>query len=273
LRALRAAGNPRRLARQSTGAIAANTTPCPRPRAASFAGVAAPAGADPGARTRPPDPPGHGGRCENLGVGLAVERRGSRTPDRQWYKEPPMTLLIIGLAGFIGIHSLPWFPTLRAALIARLGERAYRRRFALVALTSLGLMVLGKARAEFVPLYTPPAWGHQAALPLVLLAFLLLAASQLPSNIKRYTRHPMLWAVTLWSTAHLLANGDLAGVLLFGSLLGYSLAAMYSANIRGARLRTARYPATQDLRAAVAGGIVYIALLELHPYLFGPRVI
>jgi uncharacterized membrane protein len=183
-----------------------------------------------------------------------------------------MALLITGLVIFFGAHLVPWWPTLRRALVAWLGEQGYKAAFALVALVGFVLIIIGKGRAEFVPFYEPPAWGRQAALPLVLLAFIVLPGAYIRSNIKRYTRHPMLWGVTLWAFAHLLANGDRASVVLFGAFLVYSLTDMASANIRGARLSTDRQPRTQDLKVAVVGFVAYVLLLMLHPYLFGVAV-
>lgn len=183
-----------------------------------------------------------------------------------------MALLITGLVVFFGVHLVPWAPSWRAALVARLGERGYKGLFALIALAGLVLIIIGKGRAEFVPLYDPPAWGRQAALPLVLLAFVVLPGANIRSNVKRYTRHPMLWGVTLWALGHLLANGDRASVMLFGAFLVYSLADMASANLRGARLSAKRYPWTQDLKVAIVGLIGYVLLFALHPYLFGVGV-
>lgn len=184
-----------------------------------------------------------------------------------------MTLLIAGLVVFFGIHVLPWWRSARDALSRRFGERAYKASFALVALVGFVLIVLGKARAPVVPLYDPPAWGRSVAPLLVLLGFLVLPGAYIRSNIKRYTRHPMLWGVTLWALAHLLANGDRASVWLFGVFLVYSLADMAVANAHGARLATARQPRTQDAKVLVAGAVAYIVFLLLHPYLFGVRVL
>lgn len=183
-----------------------------------------------------------------------------------------MALLIAGLAVFFAVHMLPWFAGLRARLRAKLGERAYRAAFALVALAGFGLIVVGKANAPVVSLYEPPAWGSALAPPLVLAAFLLLPGAYMPANVKRFTRHPMLWAVTLWALAHLLANGDVASVMLFGAFLAYSLADMVSANARGAQRASKRYPWTQDAKAAGAGLIAYAVFLWLHPFLFGVSV-
>lgn len=182
-----------------------------------------------------------------------------------------MIALIAGLIVFFAPHLVPWFPGARSALIVRLGARSYRAAFALTAFAGLALIVIGKINAPFVPLYTPPAWGALLAQPLVLAAFLILPGAYLPSNIKRFTRHPMLWGVTLWAIAHLLANGDRASVLLFGAFALYSLADMASANARGASRSSKRYPWTQDLKVAIAGAVAYAIVFALHPYLFGVR--
>lgn len=183
-----------------------------------------------------------------------------------------MILLTTGLIIFFGVHLVPWWPAVRAALVAQLGERRYKSLFALIALAGFVLLVIGKARAPFMPLYEPPAWGRHVALALVFLGFVVLPGAYIRSNIKRYTRHPMLWGVTLWALAHLLANGDRASVALFGAFLIYSFADMASANRRGARLAMARHPWTQDLKVVMAGIIAYAVFLTLHPYLFGVAV-
>ena len=94
------------------------------------------------------------------------------------------------------------------------------------------------------------------------------------SNVKRFTRHPMLWGIALWSGVHLTANGDLAEVLLFGAFFIYALFAMVSANLRGAVLQQEKRPVKKDLIAIVAGIMVYIVFAKwLHPLLIGVAVI
>jgi len=183
-----------------------------------------------------------------------------------------MTLLITGMLVLIGIHLLPSFVSLRQGLIGRLGWQVYQAGFALIALAGLILIVVGMSRADFVALWQPPAWGRQAALILMLPALFLLVGAYLPSNIRRITRHPMLWGVTLWSTAHLLANGDLASLILFGGLGAFALFDMASANRRGAAKQTALVPCSRDFLVLGIGVIAYVVLLYLHPYLFGVKV-
>lgn len=180
-----------------------------------------------------------------------------------------MSVLVLGLVVFFGVHLVPAFVPLRAAMVLRLGNKGYRVAFALTALAGLLLIIWGKARAPYVPVYDAPGWGRHATQLLMLPALILLPAAHMPGNIKRYTRHPMLWGVLLFALGHLLANGDLASVLLFGAFALYTPLAMLSANARGARLATASQPWVRDLRVLAAGVITYLLLAWLHPWLFG----
>lgn len=184
-----------------------------------------------------------------------------------------MTILIIGLVLFLGIHFLPCIVALRTALFNKLGEKGYKIVFSLVAFVGLVLIVVGKIQAEFVSLWIPPSWGRTIAIPLVFVAFVLLPAAHMKTNIKRFTRHPMLWGVACWAVAHLLANGDKASVILFASFGVYALVDMMSANFRGAQLQTQSYPLKNDVIVVAAGAVVYTAILFLHPYLFGVAVV
>ncbi|MFQ5993802.1 MAG: NnrU family protein [Acidiferrobacterales bacterium] len=183
-----------------------------------------------------------------------------------------MSVLILGLVVFLGIHLVPTFSDLRQGLIQRFGERGYKGVFAAISLAGLILIIVGKGRADFVPLWQPPVWGRHIAPLLMLLAFVLLSAAYLPSNVKRFTAHPMLWAVTLWSAAHLLANGDLASLLLFGTIGLFALFDMVSANMRGDTKSKTRYALTKDVIAVAIGLVAYVVLVVLHPYLFGVPV-
>jgi uncharacterized membrane protein len=104
-------------------------------------------------------------------------------------------------------------------------------------------------------------------------ALILLVAAFMPTNLKRFTRHPMLWGVTIWAAAHLLANGDLAGLILFGSFGAFSLFDMWSANRRGAKLSSKVVPYWRDLLVVLIGGIVYVGILHSHGLLFGVPVV
>ena len=134
-----------------------------------------------------------------------------------------MAILILGLVLFLGVHSVrivadDW----RTRMQSRLGETAWKGLYALVSLIGLGLIVwgYGLARQSPVVLWAPPVAMRHIASLLTLLAFVLLAAAYVPRNIlKARLHHPMVLAVKLWALAHLLANGNLADVILFGSFL------------------------------------------------------
>lgn len=184
-----------------------------------------------------------------------------------------MTLLVLGLLLFLGIHSLPTVVPLRQKLVDRLGLKGYKGLFVLLSLAGFVLIIFGKARAPFVPLWDAPEWGRHAAMGLMPFAFILLMGAYVPSNLKRFTRHPMLWGVSFWAAAHLLANGDLASVLLFGGFAIYSLADMASENRRGVRLQAAKLSPLRDGILVVVGLLAYGIFLFAHPYLFGPAVV
>ena len=183
-----------------------------------------------------------------------------------------MTTMVIGMLLFFGIHLLPGMVKLRRTLVDNLGEDPYKGFYSVIALIGFILIIYGKSVSPFRSLWHPPAWGSHVALVIMVFSFIFLAASNMKTNIRRFTRHPMLWGVTFWSIAHLLANGDQASLLLFGSFLTYSLFAMYSANKRGARKSKTRYPLSKDIATVVSGVAVYALFLYFHATLFGVPV-
>lgn len=186
-----------------------------------------------------------------------------------------MILLILGIAVFLGAHLFTRARVARAAAIARLGEGGYKIAYSLVSVLGLVLIVLGWRAAPYVELWSPPtAMRHVAAL-LIWPAFVLFFAAHLPGHIRAKMKHPMLAGVKLWATAHLLANGDLASVILFGSLLAWAVAARIGLKrqerAEGATPRPANLRA--DLIALVVGTVVYVLFgLYLHPILIGKPV-
>ncbi len=184
-----------------------------------------------------------------------------------------MLLLVIGIIIFSGMHLVSSFPVLRQRLVNRLGEGPYKGTFAVIALAGLLLIIIGKASADVVPLWQPPGWGHAAALAIMPIAFILLIGAYLPSNLKRFTSQPMLSGVVLWAVAHLLANGEVASVVLFGGLGAFALAMMWSEYTHKAVLVNERQPLSKDLITVVAGVLVYGVFLVVHPYLFGAAII
>jgi uncharacterized membrane protein len=180
-----------------------------------------------------------------------------------------MGLLVMGLAVFFSIHVISSFRDVRDTLIARHGERVYKGAYSALSGIGFALIVWGKAKADFMPLWEPPAWGYSLALWVMPLAFILLIGAYIPSNLRRLTAHPMLWAVTLWAALHLLANGDMASTLLFGAFLAYSLYAMWSQTQRGARPSDNLHPLSRDIAVVVAGVALYAATYYAHRWLSG----
>ena len=179
-----------------------------------------------------------------------------------------MYVLIAGLVLFFGIHLLPSAVSLRARLMDRLGANRYKGIYALVAAAGLTLIIVGKAYAPFEPVYAPPAWGRHVAHVLMLPSLILFAGANMPTNIKRFIRHPMLWGTVLWSGSHLLANGDRASLYLFGCFLAFALFDMLSANKRGAALSHTKYPLKGEIKTVAAGVVAYLVFGFLHPFMF-----
>lgn len=183
-----------------------------------------------------------------------------------------MAILILGMVIFMGIHCVPLLPARRQQLINQWGATQYRKRFALIAGVGLLLIIIGKAYAAYVHVYIPPTWGRHLTHLLVLVALILMPAANMPNNIKRFTPHPMNWGVIFWSVGHLLANGDLASIILFGGFGLYSAVDIVSANARGATTVDTRYPLKKNIMVVVAGVVSYGVLIALHPWLFGVSV-
>ena len=186
-----------------------------------------------------------------------------------------MSLLVVGLILFLGIHSVSIVaPAWRDAQVERRGEWVWKGIYALVSL--VGLIVLihgyGVARQTPVILYTPPPALRHVALLLLLPVFPLLFAAYLPGRIQRAARHPMLLAVKFWAAAHLLANGTLADVLLFGAFLVWAVADRISVKRRAVPHRVPGAPpgALNDAVALVGGLVVYVGFLFwAHAWLTG----
>lgn len=185
-----------------------------------------------------------------------------------------MMLLSLGLAIFLGVHSVSIVaPGWRDRMAQRLGEYPWKGLYAAVAIVGFVLLArgYGAARHNPVPLYTPPVATRHVAALLMLPVFPLLLAAYLPGRIQRATRHPMLLATMLFAVAHLLANGNLADLVLFGALGGWAFADRISLARRTPREVPALPPARfNDALAIVLGIALYGAFVGgLHARLIG----
>ncbi|MEA5445120.1 NnrU family protein [Gammaproteobacteria bacterium AB-CW1] len=185
-----------------------------------------------------------------------------------------MILLLIGLLLFLAIHLMPAFPGLRAGLVERLGSEArYLALFTLVIVIAVIMLAVGLREAEYVPLWGQITYGRELAPLLMGLSVFFVSAAYVPNNLHRLVQNPMLWGVVFWSAAHLLVAGHLAAVLLFGGLGAYALYAIFFRGGRRDWQSPVPRPWPWDLLTVVVAFVVYMALLWLHPYLFGVSVI
>ena len=147
-----------------------------------------------------------------------------------------MTLLIIGLLLFLGVHSMRIVADdFRSAQIARIGPLAWKGLYTLASLVGFGLIVWGYgiARQQPVVLWPSPTWLRHVAALLMLVSFVFLAAAYVPGNgFKARLGHPMVLGVKAWALAHLLANNTLADLLLFGSFLVWAVLSFRAAKAR-----------------------------------------
>src|ERR1700756_2060877 len=186
-----------------------------------------------------------------------------------------LLVMIVGLVLFLGVHTLTTQRGLRAQCIAAMGEGGYKIGYAVASLAGLVLIVWGFAhyRTEgMIAVWSPPTFLRHLNVALMLPAVILVVASYIRGRIYTAVKHPMLAGVKLWAFGHLLANGDLGGIILFGSVLGWAVFDRISLK----RRKDAGGPPipvggiTNDLIAVVVGIIAYLALaFAFHPVVIG----
>ncbi len=182
-----------------------------------------------------------------------------------------MSLLLLGLLLWCVVHLTPGLaPGLRTNVIARTSEATWKGGFALLVVLSIVLMVFGWRATTVTTLYDPPLWGPGATRFLVLVSFVLFAAANMKTNIKRIIRHPQLSGLIIWAIGHLLANGENRSVLLFAVLGIWAAVEIAVINRRdGPRTVPAAVPIAKDIIPIAGGAVVYVVFVLLHPYLFG----
>ena len=190
---------------------------------------------------------------------------------------PTMTLLLLGLVLFLGIHSVRIVADdRRTRFIAARGPMTWKGLYSVIAIAGFVLICVGfgQARQQPVLLWSPPRWTHDLAAALTLLAFILVTAAYVPGNgIKVRVQEPMILGVKCWAAAHLLANGTLADVVLFGSFLAWSVLDFRAAR---QRRRAGNAPAIAPAKRGRSAITVVVGVLawmlfafHLHKLLIG----
>jgi len=185
-----------------------------------------------------------------------------------------MNLFIVGLILFFTTHSIsivadPW----RNHMVARFGEKRWQGIYSLISIVGFVLIVwgYGEARETTASLYESPLWTHHVAALFMLPVFPLLIAANMPGRIKTKTQHPMLLATILWAIGHLVSNGAVVDVLLFGAFLVWAIADRISVASRAPRM-THQMPSGRlnDVIAVIGGLALYaVFVFWAHAWLFG----
>lgn len=177
-----------------------------------------------------------------------------------------MTILILGLLVWSTAHLFKRVaPDARAGIGTRLGVGPSKGVFAVAIVLGLILMIFGYRAAAFTPVYTPPAWGVHVNNLAMLAAVALFGMGASKGRARSWLRNPMLTGVLVWAGAHLLVNGDVASIVLFGGLAVWSVVNMLVINQRaGVWVRPAPGPASGDLRLAIITLVAYAIVTAIH---------
>jgi uncharacterized membrane protein len=184
-----------------------------------------------------------------------------------------MTILLSGLVLFFGIHAVPMFPSFKASLQSRFGAMRFKALYSLIAISGFALILLGYSQAEFRAVFSPPVWAPLIAYLTMPIAFCLLVAAYVPNNFRRVIRNPMLSAVLIWALVHLIANGDLPSVLLFGLFGLYAIVDIISVNRRSPAETPAKQPLLKDVLVLAIGFAAFWIVRYFHAALFGVPVV
>jgi uncharacterized membrane protein len=186
-----------------------------------------------------------------------------------------LALLIAGLVLFIAPHILVTDRSRRAALIARIGHGAYMALFSLVSIAGIAAIAYGFGlyrQTQWIEIWNPPAWTRHIAVALMWPASICVVAAYIRGDVQRVLKHPMLVGVKLWAAAHLISNGDLGSIILFGSILAWAVYDRISLKHRsdpgGPPIPSGGR--RNDFIAVIVGTLLYLALgLLFHPLVLG----
>jgi uncharacterized membrane protein len=189
-----------------------------------------------------------------------------------------MALLVLGLVLFIGTHVFVTLREPRAAVIRGIGEWPYKGAIALISI--LGVVLIGYGFGKYrqsgwIDVWNPPHWAHYITQLLMWPASIFVVAAYIRGNIWRTLKHPMLVGIKTWAVAHLISNGDLGSIILFGSFLawaGYDRVALKHRQDAGAPPLPV-HGRRNDVIAIVVGTVLYLLLgLVFHPLVVGRAV-
>jgi uncharacterized membrane protein len=182
-----------------------------------------------------------------------------------------MDLLISGLLIWSIVHLIPSVtPSVKTKWLSTLGETGYKLSFTALLLLSLALIIFGWRSIEPSFLYQIPAGARHPVLLLVLIAFVLFGASNYPTRIKNFIRHPQLTGVMVWATAHLLLNGDNRSVLLFGCMgIWALLEIIFISRREGEWVKKPAPGWGREIRGLVISLVVFAVVVAIHPYIAG----
>ncbi len=157
-------------------------------------------------------------------------------------------------------------------MINRLGENKYKGLFSIIALVGLLIIIYGFSRADFYPIWDPLPYSKEIALALMPISMILLAAANIQTNIKKFIKHPMLIAILIWSFVHLIANGDLRSIILFGSFGLYALIDIFfSKKVLTTNIEV-KYTLSKDIMVIIIGLVAYLIIVYYHQFIAGVTI-
>jgi len=182
--------------------------------------------------------------------------------------------LILGVVVWSVVH---FYPSVAVSHRNQLSEKfgnGYQAVYALLIIGSIVLMVIGWKNTIPTAVYNPPSWGRHATMLFILVAVMLFGAANTKTKVREWVRHPMLTGMIVWSIGHLLANGDIRSVILFGGLGVWAIISQFTINKReGTRIMPTDTKGMKSLVILlVAGLVLYVILMFLHPYFTGVSV-